>query len=61
MKENVVQIRSSDVRRYKRCNKTIYNVRTCQEIKETSEEDSDIEDNQFSCIVTVYDSQKVTM
>ena len=45
MKENVVQTRSSGVRRCKRCDKTNYNVRTCQEIKETSEKDSDIESN----------------
>ena len=45
MKGGIVQIRSSDLRHYGRCDKTNHNVRTCQEVKETSEEDSDIEDN----------------
>ena len=45
MKGDVVQIRSLDIRRCKRCNKTNHNVRTGQEIEETSEEDSDIEGN----------------
>ena len=45
VKENIVQIRSSSLRRYKKCNKTNYNVRTCQEIEETSEENNDIENN----------------
>ena len=45
MKEDIVQVKSSDLRRYERCDKTNYNVRTCQEVKETSEEDNDIENN----------------
>ena len=45
VKENVVQTESSDVRRCKRYDKTNYNVRICQEIKEISEKDSDIESN----------------
>ena len=45
MKEDVVRIRSSDLRHYERCNKTDHNVRTCQVVKETSEEDSNIENN----------------
>ena len=45
MKEDIVQIKSSGLRRYEKCNKTNYNVRTCQEIKETFEKDNDIENN----------------
>ena len=45
IKEDIVQIRSSGLRRCKRYDKTNYNVRTCQEIKETSEKDNDIENN----------------
>ena len=45
VKENIVQIRSSSLRRCKRCNKTNHNVRICQEIKETSKKDNDIENN----------------
>ena len=41
----VVQAGSSGVRRCGRCGKTNHNVRTCQEVEETSEEDSDIESN----------------
>ena len=45
IKEDIVQVRSSGLRRYKRCDKTNHNVRTCQEIEETSEKDNDIENN----------------
>ena len=45
IKEDIVQVRSLDLQHYGRCGKTNYNVRTCQEIEETSEEDSDIESN----------------
>ena len=45
MKENIVRDKSSGLRHYERYDKTNYNVRICQEIKETSEEDSNIEDN----------------
>ena len=45
VEEDVVQTGSSDVRRCKRYSKTNYNVRICQEIKETSEKDNNIENN----------------
>ena len=45
VKESIVQTESSDVRRCRRCNKTNYNVRICQEIEETSEKDNNIESN----------------
>ena len=45
MEGDIVQVRSSGLRRCKRCNKTNHNVRTCQEVKETSEKDNDIENN----------------
>ena len=45
MKESVIQTGSSSVRHCERCDKMNHNIRTCQEIKETSEEDSDIENN----------------
>ena len=45
VKEDIVRDRSSGLRHYGRCDKTNYNVRICQEIEETSEKDSDIEDN----------------
>ena len=45
IKEDIVQIRSSSLRRYERCDKTNHNVRTYQEIEETSEKDNDIENN----------------
>ena len=41
----IVQARASGLRHCERCDKTNYNVRTCQEVEETSEKDSDIEDN----------------
>ena len=45
VKEDIVQIRSSSLRRYERCDKINHNVRICQEIKETSEKDNDIKNN----------------
>ena len=45
VEEDIVQVKSSGLRRCGRCDKTNHNVRTCQEIKETSEEDNDIENN----------------
>ena len=45
VEESIVQTRSSGLRHYERCDKTNHNVRTCQEVEETSEEDSDIENN----------------
>ena len=45
VKEDIVQIRSSGLRRCERCDKTNHNVRTCQEVEETSKKDNDIENN----------------
>ena len=45
VKENIVQTRSSGLRRCKKCNKTNYNVRIYQEIEETFKKDSNIESN----------------
>ena len=45
MEENIVQTRLSDLRHCERCDKTNHNVRTCYEIEETSEKDSNIESN----------------
>ena len=45
IKENIVQTRSSSLRCYERCDKTNYNVRTCQKVKETSKKDNNIKDN----------------
>ena len=45
VKGSITRDRSSGLQYYGRCDKTNHNVRICQEIKETSEEDNDIEDN----------------
>ena len=45
VKGDIVQIRTSGLRHCRRCDKTNHNVRICQEVEETSEKDSDIEDN----------------
>ena len=45
VEEGVVQTESLNVRRCKRYEKTNYNIRICQKIKETSKKDSDIESN----------------
>ena len=45
VKETITQTRSSGLRHCRRCDKTNHNVRTCPEIKDTSEEDSDIENS----------------
>ena len=45
MEEGVIQTGPSGIRHCRRCDKTNHNVRTCQEIEETSEKDSDIENN----------------
>ena len=45
VKGNVVQTGSSSIRRCKRCDKTNYNVRIYQKVKETFEEDNNIESN----------------
>ena len=45
MEGDVIQTGPLGVRHCERCDKTNHNVRTCQEIEETSKEDSDIENN----------------
>lgn len=45
VEESIAQARSSGLRHCGRCGKTNHNVRICQEVKETSEEDSDIQNN----------------
>ncbi len=41
----VVRVGPSGLWRCRRCGKTGHNIRTCQEVEETSEEDNDIESN----------------
>ena len=47
----IVQAGRSGLRHCKRCSKTGHNVRTCQEVEEISEEESDVESDRFSCVV----------